>query len=162
MLDALKLRNITSSFKRHSIKRSLRPATSDLRAAVYGASALDKSFRLNAADYFFVFTRQVLPKMEEKIELQLLEKFKDRLRTVSEKKELMQAYYQRKDNVAKMTENEDVGKPEKKPDEIQVPASELGRVIANIDGEGLSYHTYSDIGRYTVFPTQHWKRMFPT
>jgi hypothetical protein len=30
----------------------------------------------------------------------------------------MQAYYQRKDNVAKMTENEDVGKPEKKPDEI--------------------------------------------
>jgi len=31
----------------------------------------------------------------------------------------------------------------------------------NIDGEGLKYHTYSDIGRYTVFPDQKVKRMFP-
>ena len=73
----------------------------------------------------------------------------------------MQAYYQRKDNLAKMTENEDVGKPEKKPTQITIPASELGRVIPNVDGEGLSYHTFEDIGLYTVFPTQHWKRMFP-
>lgn len=29
------------------------------------------------------------------------------------------------------------------------------------DGEGLSYHTFQDIGRYTVFPEKHWKRMFP-
>ena len=69
MLDVMKLRNITSSFKRHSIKRAIRPVSTDLSTAVYGSNALSKSYRLNAADYFFVFTRQVLPKMEEKIEL---------------------------------------------------------------------------------------------
>jgi hypothetical protein len=44
--------------------------------------------RQSALDYFFVFTRQVLPRMEEKIELQLLEKFKDRLASEAEKKEV--------------------------------------------------------------------------
>lgn len=32
----------------------------------------------------------------------------------------------------------------------------------SVEGDGLSYHTFEDIGRYTVFPEQHWKRMFPT
>ena len=31
----------------------------------------------------------------------------------------------------------------------------------SIEGDGLSYHTVEDIGRYTVFPEKHWKRMFP-
>ena len=29
------------------------------------------------------------------------------------------------------------------------------------EGDGLSYHTFEDIGRYTVFPKQHHERMFP-
>ncbi len=37
----------------------------------------------------------------------------------------------------------------------------LGKVIQNVEGEGLTYHTYSDIGRFTVFPENHFKRMFP-
>lgn len=27
-------------------------------------------------------------------------------------------------------------------------------------GEGLKYHSFEDIGRYTVFPENHWRRMF--
>lgn len=42
--------------------------------------------------------------MEEKIELQLLEKYKDSLASPAEKKELQTAYLQRKDNLAKMAE----------------------------------------------------------
>lgn len=30
------------------------------------------------------------------------------------------------------------------------------------EGDGLSYHTFEDIGRYTVFQENHWRRMFPT
>ena len=37
----------------------------------------------------------------------------------------------------------------------------MGRVIMSAEGDGLSYHTFGDIGRYTVFPKQHWQRMFP-
>lgn len=32
----------------------------------------------------------------------------------------------------------------------------------SVEGDGLTYHTFEDIGRYTVFPDRHWKRMFPT
>jgi hypothetical protein len=30
-----------------------------------------------------------------------------------------------------------------------------------VEGDGLSYHSFEDIGRYTVFPEGHWRRMFP-
>jgi hypothetical protein len=39
---------------------------------------------------------------------------------------------------------------------------EVHRVIMTVEGDGLSYHTFEDIGKYTVFPDAHWKRMFPT
>ena len=44
---------------------------------------------------------------------------------------------------------------------MTINASEFGRVIMSVEGDGLSYHTFEDIGRYTVFPKQHYKRMFP-
>jgi hypothetical protein len=31
----------------------------------------------------------------------------------------------------------------------------------SVEGDGLSFHTFEDIGRYTVFPKTHWQRMFP-
>ena len=31
----------------------------------------------------------------------------------------------------------------------------------SVEGDGLKYHTFEDIGRYTVFPEKHHKRMFP-
>ena len=31
-----------------------------------------------------------------------------------------------------------------------------------VNGDGVSHHTYADIGFYTVFPDNHYKRMFPT
>jgi hypothetical protein len=117
--------------------------------------------RQSAADYFFVYTRQVLPRMEEKIELQLLEKFKDRLASDAERKEVHIAYMQRKDNLAKMAEVPELGQREKREESLSLNPSEVGKVIMTLEGDGLSYHTFEDIGRYTVFPETHYKRMFP-
>lgn len=113
------------------------------------------------ADYFFVYCRQVLPRLEEKIELQLLETFKSQLASEAERKEVQTAYMQRKDNLAKMAEPLDLGQREKREEPLTMAADEIGRVIQSVEGDGLSYHTFEDIGRYTVFPKQHWKRMFP-
>lgn len=33
-------------------------------------------------------------------------------------------------------------------------------IFVNHEGEGLSYHTVADIGKYTMFPDNHWRRMF--
>lgn len=42
------------------------------------------------------------------------------------------------------------------------PADEIKDHISNIEGSGIRYHTFSDIGKYTVFPTQIKNRLFPT
>lgn len=41
------------------------------------------------------------------------------------------------------------------------PLDDYWKIIQNIDGDGLRYHTVHDIGRFTVFPKNHFKRMFP-
>jgi chemotaxis methyl-accepting protein methylase len=90
LMDANKLRNFTSQYKRHSIRRLIRPLNLDPHKQ--SAFSQQNKLRQSAADYFFVYCRQVLPRIEEKIELQLLEKFKDSLHNPAEKKEVQTAY----------------------------------------------------------------------
>jgi len=90
LFDAKKLRAFTSHFKRHTIRRMIRPL--DLDPHKLTTFSQQNKLRQSAADYFYAYTRQVLPRMEEKIELQLLEKFKDRLASEAERKEVHLAY----------------------------------------------------------------------
>ena len=96
----------------------------------------------------------MLPRIEEKIELQLLEKFKDSLPSEAERKEVQTAYLQRKDNLAKQSEviSNEMGQREKREESLSLPADEIAKVIMSVEGDGLSFHTFEDIGRYTVFP----------
>lgn len=159
LFDAKKLRAFTTHYKRHTIRRMIRPL--DLDPHKFNTFSQQSKLRQSAADYLFVYTRQVLPRMEEKIELQLLEKFKDRLASEAEKKEVHLAYLQRKDNFAKLSEVPELGQREKRDEMLTLNNSEIGKVIMTVEGDGLSYHTFEDIGRYTVFPKGHHKRMFP-
>ena len=93
----------------------------------------------------------------------MLENFKDKfLQSDAEKKEVTQAYWQRKDNLAKISTGKDLGLPEKRAETTRVSPDELGRVFVSVEGDGLSYHTFEDIGRYTTFPDNMFKRMFPS
>jgi hypothetical protein len=86
-MDAAKLRQISSGFKRHSIRRLIRPL--DMDPAVFKKGLLiGGGMRKSVSDYFFIYTRQVLPKIEDKIELQLLERFKSRIGNEMERKEV--------------------------------------------------------------------------
>ena len=116
----------------------------------------------NPADYFMVFCRQILPTIESRIELQLLEKFKATLDSPLERKEVEDAYYQRKDNLAKVKDRQEMPEPTSDKQQLTIDNREYQAVIQTIHGDGLSYHTYEDIGRYTVFPDQMRKRMFPS
>lgn len=157
-MDAGKLRAYVSQYKRHSIMRTIRPASLDPHAAL---SSQQSKMRLSVADYLFNYTRNVLPRMEEKLELQLLEKVKERLGNDQEKKEVWYAYQQRKDNLAKLSEAKEIGVREKREEAQSILHEETSRVIMTVQGDGMSYHTFEDIGRYTVFPKQHYQRMFP-
>ena len=65
VMDVFKLRAITTSYKRHSIRRLIRPESIDPKF-ILGQTA---KLRQSAADYFFTYCRQILPRIEEKIEL---------------------------------------------------------------------------------------------
>ena len=45
---------------------------------------------------------------------------------------------------------------------MRIPLDEYTKVIQTIHGDGLLYHTFEDIGRYTVFPEVATNRMFPS
>ena len=92
--------------------RPIRPANLNPNLAI---SARQTRIRQSITDYFFEYCRQVIPRIEEKIELQLLEKFRDSLKNQAEQKEVMQAYWQRKDNLAKYHEGRDIGITEREP-----------------------------------------------
>lgn len=79
-----------------------------------------------------------------------------------ERKEVEQAYNQRKDNLAKIPEREEPGEPEPKRPQLRIPLDEYTNVIQTIHGDGIAHHTYEDIGRYTVFPKVATSRMFPS
>jgi hypothetical protein len=91
----------------------------------------------------------------------LLEKFKSSLGSELEKKEVQQAYLQRKDNLARMSEVKDLGQVEKKEETMKISAEEMKQVVMSVEGDGISSHTFEDIGRYTIFPDRQFKRMFP-
>lgn len=161
VMDVFKLRAVTTSFKRHTIRRLLRPESIDPKFILGHTQKL----RQSAADYFFTYCRQILPRIEEKIELQLLEKFTDSLGNSAEKKEVFYAYHQRKANIAKQmasTESIDKSDRDPRPEKLIMNKEDMARVIASVQGDGLSFHTVEDIGRYTVFNENHYKRMFPS
>ena len=62
------------------------------------------------------------------------------------------AYYQRKDNLAKVKDRQEMAEPTSDKQQLKIDSQEYEAVIQTIHGDGLSYHTYEDIGRYTVFP----------
>jgi len=43
----------------------------------------------------------------------------------------------------------------------QQPTVDLSNIVKSKDGEGISTQNYQDIGSYTVFPDNYWRRMFP-
>jgi hypothetical protein len=51
--------------------------------------------------------------------------------------------------------------PSDKKKNQTIPLSLLHELIVSAEGDGLSHHTFEDIGKFTVFPENYWKRMFP-
>jgi len=71
------------------------------------------------------------------------------------------AYHHRRHNLAKVADEDDLSRPEPKPEQQKLHIEELQRIIQTDEGTGLTFHTFADVGRYTVFPDAHYKRMFP-
>lgn len=71
------------------------------------------------------------------------------------------AYHMRRENMIKDLPEDDLGAPN---DKKRPPAKGRRKMdmILTQEGDGISHHTYQDIGKYTIFPENHWKRMFPT
>ena len=158
LFDAAKLRDFTSSFKRHTIRRMIRPKEQLPKA---GSRNITDRLRQSPSDYFQIYCRQVIPQIESRMEERLLTQFLSEIKSPEERQEVIFAYHQRRHNLARLAEEEDLSRPDDRKPPNKMGLDRLGTVIQNAEGEGLTYHTYSDIGRYTVFPENQFKRMFP-
>jgi hypothetical protein len=73
LFDAAKMRDFASSYKRHTIRRFIRPK----QALARGHSGLPLSERIRDTplDYFQVYCRMVIPQIEVRMEERLLNVF---------------------------------------------------------------------------------------
>jgi small subunit ribosomal protein S29 len=153
------LRYLPGTKARHTIKRPIQVEPYKPRSAT---------------DTFYEYTKEVIPRIEESIEKRLLHQYMDTLPSNFEKKEVMDAYKIRKHELSRLDEKaaDFVATPDYEEDSIYDFKAKIVRlspeeieerkeIIWSEDGQGLSYHTYDTIGKYTVFPRSHWKRMFP-
>jgi hypothetical protein len=128
----------------------------------------------SATDTFYEYTKDVISRMEEPVEKMLLHQYMDTLETTLEKQEVLDAYHQRKRAVKNQVEKDAgfIATPDPNRDKYTrltpeiVPLTleekeDVRQMIASYDGQGLSYHTYDTIGKLTIFPRSHWRRMFP-
>ena len=71
------------------------------------------------------------------------------------------SYDLRKDNLAKIPEAMDVSANSNYDmgDKNQPP---LDKIFTSTEGDGLKYHTYTDIGQFTLFPEHQRKRIMPS
>jgi hypothetical protein len=161
------LRYLPGKTARHTIKRTMQVPTVKTKSAT---------------DTIAMYTRDVLPRIEDSIERRLLQQYISSLHSLEEQNEIISAYEQRKHEISKIegavssssiTNDVDLGEdydPDLNPMENIKPTilkhspekvQELKDTIWSMDGKGVSYHTYDTIGKFTIFPKSHWKRMFP-
>lgn len=164
------LKYLPGKTKRHTIKRSLQ---------------MPPMKNKPATDAIAMYTKDVLPRIEDSIERRLLQKYVSTLRNPHEQQEVIEAYEQRKHDLSRVedsakhieAENEDWNQVllegaeyHQNPYENLKPILEkhspehvqyMKNIIWSTDGKGMSYHTYDTIGKWTLFPKTHWKRMFP-
>lgn len=121
---------------------------------------LSERVREGPLDYFQVYCRMVIPQIEVKIEQQLLQNFLKPIKNEDERREIELAYQQRRVTLAKAFEKDSEDLVESKaglPPKVSIDA--LG-LVRTVDGDNISTQDMQDIGTYTVFPENHWKRMF--
>ena len=80
-----------------------------------------------------------------------------------ERKELFDSYIMRRHRLSKLQEETDTLAEAKNdaPTTTELPADYIVASVPHIDGTGIKFHSFADIGKYTVFPAQYRKRLFP-
>ena len=126
--------------------------------------SLQERLRQSPSEYFNVYTRTVIPQIEARIEERLLSEYMRKIPNELERQEIFNAYTLRRHRLSKMPEEADMfaGAGEKAKKRKKMRQSDILNTITSIDGSGIRYHTFGDIGKYTVFPAQYKKRLFPS
>ncbi len=79
---------------------------------------------------------------------------------MAERNEVIMSYHTRRHNLANLPEDLDLSIEKREPAVVKKNLQDYINIFIDHEGEGISYHTVSEIGRYTIFPENHWRRMF--
>ena len=70
----------------------------------------------------------------------------------------------RRHNLSKQKEAADMFDSSRRDEDNtrKIHASTIRHALSSMDGDGINYHNYSDIGRFTRFPKSYRERIFPS
>ncbi len=141
-----KLAMIVTPYKRHTLFRSAHYVTAQ------------NVQRISVFESVWRFTQNIMPQIQRTIEQRLLQQYMEKETNALYRLELQDAYNQRLYNLK-------MAMPQGRPPKVRVPPSPSiqigGPVFNSMDGHGLRFHTYNDIGTYTLFPKDEFRRLFP-
>ena len=138
-----------SNHKRHTIMREIEKD-----------DQFKNTGRKGVYDYLKNFVSEVIPKVEDFIESRLLERFKLNL-NIEEEKMVSDVYKMRKHKVYAIKEQVIKDRPIVQEPYKTIDFTQMMSLYTSIDGKGLSYNSYDDIGRYIHFPKADVEELFP-
>ena len=163
LYDKYGIRKHIQNQPRHSIMRPI--AMGDFNTGALSIfTPLRDRLRQSPAEYFNVYTRVVIPQIELRIEERLLHEFTRTLKSNEEKKEVLEAYNMRRHNLSKQKEAADILEinREDNSERRKLSHGNIKQIFSSLDGDGFRYHTFEDVGRFTMFPESFRKRIFPS
>jgi hypothetical protein len=129
----------------------------------HSTASLQERLRQGPSEYLNVYTRTVIPQIEARIEERLLSEYMRKIPNELERQEIFNAYTLRRHRLSKMPEEADLlTEAAEKTKKRKTQQSDISNTITSFDGSGIRYHTYGNIGKYTVFPAQYRSRLFPS
>lgn len=151
---------INSVFTEHMLRDVSKKGRHTVMRPIRSEIGLESN-RMSASMAFKKFTREIIPKIEQDIELRLLFKFTEGLNEY-EKEEVYDSYQMRRDNIRRAFLIDEKVKDPDAPPPKGIKTMDAMTSILDWEGKGLKYHTFDSIGKTTVFPEGHWKRMYPS
>jgi hypothetical protein len=115
--------------------------------------------RRNAFDYMNNFASNILPKIEKFIETRLIERFKQGMSQAE--KELVDDVYRLRRHEADLQISKLPIKEATSEEQTDPLVVDLREITSSVNGTGLKYHTYADIGKYVFFPFEKRNEYFP-
>jgi len=134
------------------------------RHTLFKDDKIDYSFdvkRKHVLNLVWRLNRKHFPRIQRHVEKKFLDRYIAEQTDPVYAQQIRDAYQERINRLDKEKPEELVEPEEPFRQKVEPERFSETRLFNSLDGKGFKYHTYHDIGTYTLFPPEQYKKLFP-